>query len=88
MRVRFMRNYGAMTVIEVIQFTRYDNNQCIGLIMTYSTYGETKSYNKYESTEPVDESDYKYMCEQLLRTGYLDLTQSKFVFKAYKAKPD
>lgn len=85
MRVRFKRFSGSIAVVEIIELTQYDDNKCIGLIMPYSTYGETKNYNKYESTEPVDESDFKYMSEQLMRTGYLDLTHSKFVFKSYKA---
>ena len=84
MRVLFKRDDERQTFIEVIQMLRY-NNETLGLVMPYSQYGETKGFNFYQSTEPADEREFNYWCDQLMRNGYLDLTRSKLVFKAYKA---
>ncbi len=85
MRVYFKREDGSATVIEVIQMIRYRDENTLALAMPYSQYGETKGFNYYLSTTAANESDFKYWCEQLMRTGYLDLTRSDLVFKAYKA---
>lgn len=85
MRVYFRREDGTTTVIEVIQMTRYREEYTLGLAMPYSQYCETKGFNFYKSTTAVDENEFNYLCEQLMRNGYLDLTRSKLVFKAYKA---
>lgn len=85
MRVYLKRADNRATVIEIIQMIRYNNDNTLGLIMPYSQYGATRQYEYYESTTPVDEYEYNRLCEQLMRTGYLDLSHSQLVFKAFKA---
>jgi len=85
MRVYFKREDGSTTVIEIIQMIRYRDENNVGLAMPYSQYCETKGFNFYKSTTAPEEREYNQWCEQLMRTGYLDLTRSNLVFKAYKA---
>lgn len=85
MRVYFKREDNTTTIIEIIQMIRYREENTVGLAMPFSQYTETKGFNFYKSTTGVEENEYNYWCEQLMRNGYLDLTRSKLVFKAYKA---
>ena len=85
MRVCIRRKNDVLTVIEVIQFIRFDAGT-IGMIMPYSKYLETRNYECYESLEEVDESDFNYWCEQLTRNGYLDLSRTKLHFRTGIAK--
>ena len=85
MRVLFNRKTYGASVVEVIHFTRFDNQE-IGLIMPYSQRLEKKNYDAYESTTKVEESDYNRWAEQLCRTGYLDLSRSDLEFIATYAK--
>ncbi|MBR4412931.1 MAG: hypothetical protein IKS60_04905 [Lachnospiraceae bacterium] len=84
MRVMFNRITYGTSVIEVIQFIRFDNN-CLGLVMPDAIRLEKKNYDTYESTTKIEEADYNRWCEQLLRTGYLDLTRTGLEFKATHA---
>lgn len=86
MRVSFRRENNKVTVIEVIQMIHYDDVSTVGLVMPYSAYGEAKKYNVYESRSKVDETEYTYWCDQLLRNGYLDLTRSNLVFRGFVGK--
>ena len=85
MRVQIMRKDYGISVIEVIQMLQY-NEKTIGLVMPYSQRLEKRKYDSYESTTPVDEADFNRWCEQLVRTGYLDLTRTDLEFKATYAK--
>ena len=81
MRVMFNRITYGTSVIEVIQFIRFDNN-CLGLVMPDAIRLEKKNYDTYESTTKVEDSDFKRWAEQLCRTGYLDLTRTDLEFIA------
>ena len=85
MRVQIKQKDHGMLVIEAIEIIRFNNN-CVGFILPYSQRLEKTRYDTYESTEPVEEDDYNRWCEQLLRTGYLDLARTDFVFWATHAK--
>ena len=81
MRVQFnIFNGVGVTVIEAVQMIRL-NNKRIGLVVPYTKRFEKINFDTYESNEPVDEADFNRWCEQLCRTGYLDLTRTDFVFK-------
>lgn len=85
MRVQFkQRNNIGITVIEAIEMKRL-NNQCLGLVLPYSKRLEKLEYDTFESTTPIDETEFIRWCEQLLRTGYLDLTRTELEFKATHA---
>lgn len=84
MRVYFKRVDDRKTVIEIIQMIRYDSGE-LGLVMPYSQYGEKRNYNFYMSTRKVEEREVNNWCEQLLRSGYLDLTCYDINFKSNKS---
>ena len=83
MRVSFRRLNKMEVVIEIVQMIRYDSDT-VGLVLPYTKHHEIRDYDCYESTEKVDETEYNYWCDQLLRNGYLDLTRTKFVFRTGK----
>ena len=84
MRVYFKREDGRARVIEVIQMILYDNDT-LGLVMANSQYAENRGFNYYQSTRKVEEREFKNWSEQLLRSGYLDLSGSDIFFKAMKS---
>ena len=79
MRVMFNRQTYGASVIEVVQFIRFDND-CLGLVMPDAIRLQKKNFDTYESTTKVEETDYNRWCEQLCRTGYLDLTRTDLIF--------
>ena len=79
MRVMFNRQTYGASVIEVVQFIRFDND-CLGLVMPDGIRLQKKNFDTYESTAKVEETDYNRWCEQLCRTGYLDLTRTDLIF--------
>ena len=85
MRVCFRRDNKLKVVIEIMQMIRYDTDT-VGLVMPYTKHHEIRNYDCYESNEKVDESDYNYWCDQLMRTGYLDLSRTNFTFRTGIAK--
>ncbi|MCR4557390.1 MAG: hypothetical protein K5779_06175 [Saccharofermentans sp.] len=83
MRVNFRRKNKMVAVIEIVQMIRYDT-ETVGLVLPYTKHHEKRDYDCFESTEKVDETDYNYWCEQLVRNGYLDLSRTKYVFRTGK----
>ena len=79
MRVQLTRKGGLITVIETVQIIRWDSGSLI-FILPYSQYGEIRKYHFYKSIRTVDDTEYNRWCEQLLRTGYLDLTRVDLEF--------
>lgn len=79
MRVMFNRKTYGASVIEIMQFIRFDND-CLGLVMPDAIRLQKKNFDTYESTTKVEETDYNRWCEQLCRTGYLDLTRTDLIF--------
>ena len=79
MRVMFNRKTYGASVIEIMQFIRVDND-CLGLVMPDAIRLQKKNFDTYESTTKVEETDYNRWCEQLCRTGYLDLTRTDLIF--------
>ena len=79
MRACFKLKTGTPVVIEVTQLIRF-NEGTVGLILPYSKRFEAKKFDSYQTTEKVDERDYNNWCEQMMRTGYLDLSRTQYVF--------
>ena len=79
MRACFKRKNGMVLVIEVTQLIRFDEGT-VGLILPYSKRFETRNFDSYQTTEVVDENEYNKWCEQMMRTGYLDLSRTQYVF--------
>ena len=86
MRVCIKRSHDRTVVVEIVQFIKFKEDNILGLILPYSSWYETRNYNFYKSTTPVEDRDYKYWCEQLTRNGYLDLTRTDLLFDCFKAK--
>ena len=80
MRVQFIRKDKGISVIEVVQMIRFDE-ETLGLIMPDAIRLQKKNFDTYESLTKVEESDYNRWCEQLCRTGYLDLTRTDLEFR-------
>ena len=81
MRVQFKRKDRGITVIEVVQMIQFDE-KTLGLIMPDAIRFQKRDFDTYESTTKVEESDYNRWCEQLFRTGYLDLTRTDLEFRS------
>ncbi len=86
MRVLIKRSDDRAVVVEIVQFIKFKEDNILGLILPYSSWYETRNYNFYKSTTPVEDRDYNYWCEQLTRNGYLDLTRTDLLFDCFKAK--
>ncbi|PWJ69429.1 hypothetical protein B0O40_1797 [Ruminococcaceae bacterium R-25] len=69
------------TLIEVIQVLQHIDDY-VAFIIPASEYSKGFGYTRYLSTTPVDKAQFERWCSTLLRSGYLDCTNTGIFFES------
>ena len=67
------------TLIEVAQVMQYMDGY-VAFIIANSEYSRQLGYTRYLSATPVDKAQFDRWCSSLLRSGYLDATNTNILF--------